>query len=121
MRNKRLLTEELVQQLPEHLGVTASGVYPLWWANLRSAGGMRLTDLGYTVFCEHFDFAHYEYSIDHAKFNLKTLVMLDRKLQMPYYIQTQKKVPVKLSLFGSKEAVWINIYGNLDKFLENYR
>jgi hypothetical protein len=32
----------------------------------------------------------------------------------------KKKLPVKIVMFGSKEAMLARLYGNLDKFLENY-
>jgi hypothetical protein len=48
------------------------------------------------------------------------LLNLDRKLQLPYYIVVKKKLPVKIVMFGSKEAMLARLYGNLDKFLENY-
>jgi hypothetical protein len=39
---------------------------------------------------------------------------------MTYYILGNKKIPVDLVMFGSKEAMLINLYGDLDKFLSNY-
>ena len=48
------------------------------------------------------------------------VLSLDRKLQMPYYIVGKKKIPVDLVMFGSKEAMLVNLYGDLDKFLRNY-
>jgi hypothetical protein len=48
------------------------------------------------------------------------VLALDRKLQMPYYIVGKKKIPVDLVMFGSKEAMLVNLYGDLDKFLRNY-
>jgi hypothetical protein len=40
---------------------------------------------------------------------------------MPYYISATKGIPRKIVFFGSQEAVWINLYGNIERFLENYK
>jgi len=45
---------------------------------------------------------------------------LDRKLQSPYYVEFRKRVQHNLILFGSQEAVLINLYGDLKKFLHSY-
>jgi hypothetical protein len=48
------------------------------------------------------------------------MLALDRKIQMPYYISATKGIPKKIVFFGSREAVMINLYGDLQKFLDNY-
>jgi len=83
---------------------------------------MRLTALGYHVFSELLDLARYEWVItDPLKFDLHVILALDRKIQMPYYILATKGVPKKIIFFGSQEAVLVNLYGDLDKFLDNYQ
>ena len=54
------------------------------------------------------------------QFNMQTVLDLDRKLEQPYYIVTKKGEPVAILFFGSKEAMMANLYGDLDKFLDNY-
>jgi hypothetical protein len=39
---------------------------------------------------------------------------------MPYYIVATKGVPKAVVFFDSKEAVLANLYGDLEKFLDNY-
>lgn len=83
---------------------------------------MRLTSLGYHVFVKDLQLEHYEYSIDDPMvFNQHIILDLDRKMQMPYYIHAVKGIPKKIVFFGSREAVMVNLYGNLQKFLENYK
>jgi hypothetical protein len=48
------------------------------------------------------------------------ILSLDRKLQMPYYIVATKGIPKSVVFFDSKEAVLANLYGDLEKFLDNY-
>lgn len=93
-----------------------------WWFNLRKNGGMRLTGPGYSIFVKELELEHYEYTIDDPMlFTQQTILDLDRKMQMPYYISATKGVPKKIVFFGSREAVMINLYGNLKQFLDNYR
>ena len=83
---------------------------------------MRLTGPGYSVFIEQLDLARYEWSIpDPHQFNQRVILALDKKIQMPYYISSTKGIPNKIVFFGSQEAVWLNLYGNLQQFLDNYK
>jgi len=122
VRDKRKLTEELIDLLPEKERTSASAVMPVWWFNLRRNGGMRLTAAGYQAFVEQLDLENYSYAIDTPLlYNQQTILKLDRKMQMPYYIQAVKGIPKKIVFFGSKEAVMVNLYGNLQQFLDNYQ
>ena len=121
VRDKRKLTEELVKQLDPDSGITVKRAMHTWWFNIRKNGGMRLTGPGHTVFTEQLDLARYEWPIsDPHQLNQHMILALDRKMQMPYYISATKGIPKKIVFFGSKEAVMINLYGDLQKFLENY-
>ncbi len=122
MRDKQRLTTELVSQLPEHLAVSVDTAMKTWWFNLRKNGGMRLTSTGFDTFVKKLELEHYSYPIDNLMlFNHETILDLDRKMQMPYYIHATKGVPKQIVFFGSKEAVMVNLYGNLQQFLDNYR
>lgn len=122
MRDKRKLTETLVAQLDPGLGFTADTAYTTWWYNIRPNGGMRLTALGYQIFVERLELEHYSYTIDDPLvFNQHTILKLDRKMQMPYYIHAIKGIPKQIVFFGSQEAVMVNLYGNLQQFLDNYK
>ena len=121
MRDKRKLTEELINLLPEEQRISVASAIPSWWFNLRRNGGMRLTGLGYQVFADDLELEHYSYAInDPLLFNQQTILKLDRKMQMPYYIEAKKGIPKRIIFFGSKEAVMVNLYGNLQQFLDNY-
>ena len=83
---------------------------------------MRLTGPGYAVLVQQLDLVTYEFDIPNPlELNQRRLLDLDRKLQMPYYIHAVKGIPKKIIMFGSQEAVWVNLYGNLQQFLDNYR
>jgi hypothetical protein len=121
VRDKHLLTQQLIELLPELDRIPVDAALPVWWFNIRRTGGMRLTGIGYDVLSRRLDLEHYEYAItDPLSFNKRLMLKLDRKMQMPYYISATKGIPKKIVFFGSKEAVMVNLYGNLEQFLDNY-
>ena len=121
MRDKQKLTAQLVAQLPDQYRVSTETARTTWWFNIRPSGGMRLTDVGCRAFKERLDVKHYEYRIqDPFSINQKTILKLDRLLQEPYYIVTVKARVAAILFFGSKEAMLVNLYGDLEKFLDNY-
>ena len=122
MRDKKKLTKELIALLPEEQQIGVTSTMHTWWFNIRRDGGMRLTGMGYQAFVEELDLEHYAYTIDNPLlFTQQTILKLDRKMQMPYYIHAVKGIPKKIIFFGSKEAVMVNLYGNLQQFLDNYQ
>lgn len=121
VRDKQLLTQQLVQQLDISLAITARQAMNSWWFNLRKTGGMRLTKTGHDAFKQDLDLTHYEFTVDDpSNFTQHLILDLDRKMQMPYYIHAVKGVPKKVIFFGSQEAVMVNLYGDLKKFIDNY-
>lgn len=83
---------------------------------------MRLTGTGYVAFTQDLELEHYDFVIDDPmQFNQQMILDLDRKMQMPYYVHAVKGIPKKIVFFGSREAVMVNLYGNLKKFLDNYQ
>ena len=122
MRDKLTLTQQLVENLSTDSAVSVATAMRTWWFNRRKTGGMRLTGPGYAAFVQQLDLLTYEFGIPNPlELNQRRLLDLDRKLQMPYYIHAVKGIPKKIIMFGSHEAVWVNLYGDLQKFLDNYR
>ena len=82
---------------------------------------MRLTHEGYNAFVNELDLECYEFHIpEKTKFSQRTVLELDRRLNMPYYIKRDRHRVSKLIFFSSREAVLVNLYGDLEKFLQNY-
>jgi len=120
VRDKTKLTQQLIDLIPGDQHPTVESILPIWWYNLRKNGGMRLTTAGYTTFTKILELEHYQYNInDPVSFTQQTVLDLDRKLQMPYYIHVVKGLPRQVIFFGSREAMLANLYGNLSRFLEN--
>ena len=121
VRDKRKLTETLVKQLDPELGITVETALSLWWYNLRAGGGMRLTQAGYETFTRLLKLEHYDYNLKPFDLNSKIIIAMDRRLQQPYYIVTKKMMPMQIVFFGSKEAMMANLYGDIKKFIDNYK
>jgi hypothetical protein len=120
VRDKYLLTKELINHLPDPYKITEEEALALWWLNLRRNGGLRLTKIGYEALCKHIKLEHYNYNVEPFSINSKMVIALDRKLQHPWFIIFHKQMPRTLVFFGSKEAMMVNLYGDLKKFLDNY-
>ena len=120
MRDKLKLTEALVAELPEDFAEPVEVAVRTWWSNIRRTGGMRLTDHGFYVLDRVLGLAHYGIDIKSTTATQRIVLTLDRKLQTPYYIEIDKRIPVRVHMFGSKEAMTAQLYGDLEKFLNNY-
>lgn len=82
---------------------------------------MRLTQQGYAVFVKDLELEYYEFSIPPAaQFTYGTILALDQRLQTPYYLVKDRGRFVKIVFFGSREAVLVNLYGDIAKFMDNY-
>ncbi len=104
---RKLLSEFPIGQIPsEERALTT------WWHNLRTTGGMRLTDCGYKVFTERLKLESWTIDIKDVRPMLyhRTLLEMDRKLQWPYYIDLKNKC---LVLFSSKDAVMATLQGDV--------
>jgi len=122
VRNQRQqLTHDLVSRLDPELGITNKIATKTWWHNIRSTGGMRLTHAGYHIFDQVLELTHYTFDItDPKSMTSDRLLEMDKKIQTPYYIMAKHTVPRKIVLFGSSEAVMINLYGDFERWFDNY-
>ena len=116
MVNKNELTQTLVELLPDSLSVTKEKALKTWYCNIRSNGGLRLTDYGYKAF-QFLEIESWTVPIEFKNLNKKGLLALDRKLTFPYYIDSKNK---QIVMFSSREAMLATLYGDLQKFLDSY-
>ena len=82
--------------------------YPIWWANVRKDGGLRLTDEGFKFVINHLKLVSWSYKLDRDNIKSQTLLDLDKHIDCPYWISKSK---TKLVLFGEETAVLMNLYG----------
>ena len=84
-----------------------------WYYNLRSSGGFRLTALGYQAL-KTAAMNSWSIDINHRDLTKSNLLILDRKLNWPYYIDARLK---KLVLFSSRDAVMATLYGDVKSWI----
>jgi hypothetical protein len=118
--HKSQITQAIIDQLPADSAVSLEFAMNHWWVNIRSSGGLRLTESGYQVLTE-LEVPSYSVDLDPMKFDRWMILNLDRKMRAPYYIIAKKKIPQRIIMFNSRDAMMASLYGDLEKFLENYR
>jgi hypothetical protein len=115
MLTKQQITEHILSGLPEDDRPTYDEACKAWWMNFREGGGFRLTNAGYmaigTCDLETYSFAVPTNIVAIARH----LLILDKKLDCPYYIKIGKNP--QIVLFGSKQAVMLAMYGDLEKWM----
>jgi hypothetical protein len=115
MLDKVQLTQQILQGLPSDDCPAFDEAYAAWWIDSRAVGGMRLTTAGYQAIAT-FDIKLYVFDISAGMALLpRHLLLLDRKLDCPYYLKTGKKP--QITLFGSEQALMLTMYGDFDRFM----
>lgn len=119
MKNRHDITQAVINLLPSHQQMSVDDATKVWYRNIRTDGGARLTDLGFQTF-KMLDIESWSIALENIKqlrVNKSMLLALDRKITFPYYIDFPGQ---QLILFSSREAMLATLYGDLQKFLENY-
>ena len=115
MLTKLQITEHILAGLPEDDRPTYDEACKAWWMNFRDGGGFRLTNAGYMAIgtC---DLETYSFDSPTSLVAIaRHLLTLDKKLDCPYYLKIGKRP--QIVLFGSKQAVMLAMYGDLEKWL----
>lgn len=112
MSNRHQLTETIIDQLAVDQKPSLDFAMHAWWVNLRSEGGMRLTNTGYEVFC---NLNLEKFAFDIPPLLPKHLIALDQNLTCPYWLRLGRKT--QIVLFGSKESVLMALYGDINRFV----
>lgn len=92
-----------------------------WWANLRSTGGLRLTEAGYEAFTqaeiEAYLFQGKKLGLVEDFIALNTMYLkLDRRLPCPYYLGYPGPV-LRLWVYDSRVGMMIELHGTLLDYL----
>ena len=115
MITKEEITQKILQGLPEDDRPTYDEACKSWWMNFRDGGGFRLTDAGYMAL-NTWNFETYTFAVPPNLVAIaRHLLILDKKLNCPYYIKIGKNP--QIVLFGSKQAVMLAMYGDLEKWM----
>jgi len=116
MLSKHHVTQQVLANLPDSERIGFDEAMMSWWMNFRQGGGMRLTEAGYTALacC---DLETYTFDVHPGlPRRLGQLLILDKKLNCPYFIRLGKNP--QLVLFGGEQATMLALYGDLEKFLQ---
>lgn len=115
--NKRNFVRHILGLLPD-IDIDEETALVSWYQNIRNSGGLRLSPLGYQAFMTA-GIEHWSVSFGGAVRHLSvpTLMGMDKKMKYPYYLDFKKK---QIVTFSSREAMLATLYGDLQKFLENY-
>ena len=115
MLTKQSITQQILTGLPEDDRPTLEEALQSWWMNFRDGGGLRLTNAGFMAFgtC---DLETYSFAVPTNLVAIaRHLLILDKKLDCPYYIKIGKNP--QIVLFGSRQAVMLAMYGDLEKWM----
>ena len=115
MFDKSQLTQQILQGLPPDDCPVFDQAFAAWWMDSREGSGQRLTTAGYQAITT-FDIKMYVFDIPPDMPLLpRHLLLMDRKLDCPYYLKTGKKP--QITLFGSEQALMMTMYGDLNRFM----
>ena len=115
MFNKKILTQQLIDQLPGEDRPDFETAAHAWWQDWRTDDGLRLTTEGRDLL-DHLGYESHSFEIPNTIAIIpRNLLILERKLTCPYHIQLSKKP--RLTLYGSKEATLFALFNNPDKFM----
>ena len=115
MPNKAAITQRLIEQLDSQDRPDLETATTAWWMDWRTDKGLRLTTEGRDLF-DHLGYESHCFEIPNIIAIIpKNLLILERKLTCPYYIQLGKKP--RLTLYGSKEATLFALFNDPVKFM----
>ena len=119
IQNKKLIvTEEMLCTFPENARHDTRTALIKWWINSRVNGGFRLTNQGFKIL-EKMQYENYVFEAKHIS-TPKNLLLMDKNIECPYYIDGLGCYKSKLIIFGSKEATIIKLYGDFNRFLRTF-
>jgi hypothetical protein len=124
---KKQLTEQMIlwYNASHENQIGYAEAFKVFWLNTRTHGGLRLTDQGHALFSDN-DVGKYEFDIPTVGMTNNEMLLLDKKLNTPYYIMRLKipksrgalSLPCVLVLYGHEEATMLTLHGDLKRFLE---
>lgn len=117
--DKRQLTEQLLGLMPG-TSLSIDQALRSWWYSRNSTSGLRLTDIGYDAFTDDLDLESYLFNVEHIVPSPRVILQLSKLIACPYYIERTKLRWLNLHLFGSRQAVELTLYGDLQRYLSSF-
>lgn len=113
-------TQRMWLMLPDAIqhSRTLTQIEQEWWYDARPNGGWRLTTQGFVDFTHQLQLQSWRFDFAELGINSRSLLKLKHYLVCPYAI-TDTRTATKLTVFDSRIAVTINLYGQVDTWLKS--
>jgi len=126
--SKKLITEIVIKELPDDhpdKSISVEKLFMKYWVTGRSSNILRLSKQGYEAFLAA-GLQEYSYKINTNllskklnNINVHNLTLKMGKLfKCPWYFSKPNSSFISVSLFDSKVAMFINLYGSIENYLE---
>jgi len=121
-KSRQSLTQTLCD-LAKKYPVDYATAMKTWWWNKYSGNSLRLTVDGFLTLTDDVGLEYYTWRLEEPlRVTPQILLKLDRKLENPYYVRFGGKKEMfihALILFAEKEATYLNLVDDLNKFLDS--
>ncbi len=115
MNRKAEITRRVLALLPDADRPQFETAMNAWWRNLRTQGGLALTDQGLRVFKDQALLECHEFAIPRDQpISQGMLLRLDRGHEWPYHMDKKRRI----TFFGSREAMMMALYGNFGHYVD---
>ena len=91
-----------------------------WWHDTRDDGGWRLSWSGYVDISDVLHQESWDFDFTTRDIAAWQYLRLKKHINTPYYI-VQNRKHTKLSVFDSKLAMMINLYGDVNRWIASLR
>lgn len=119
-RKKEAITKAMIGTFAKDSKPNIQTAYNKWWMNTRINGGLRLTSAGFKVL-SGMNYSTYKFKVENL-ITTKHMILMDERLQGPYYLNRKTRLNYNLIMFGSEDATMLNLYGgDFKSFIESYR
>jgi hypothetical protein len=105
------VTELFLQQLKSDIDLDAA--MEAWWWDSRPGSGLRLSDIGFAAVMM---LPHWQFDIPDSILTPRNLLALDRFMTCAYFLRRHRRQHC-LILFGDRESMMANLYGDVERFI----
>ena len=108
------------KQLPTAIqeNISLESIQIQWWHDARPNGGWRLSWAGLVDFTDVLHVESWDFDFVSREIQPWMLLKLKKHLTVPYYITDNRK-HTRLTVLDSKQAVMINLYGEVEKWIKS--
>jgi hypothetical protein len=113
-------TLQMWRQLPAAIHETMSleTVQLQWWHDSRADGGWRLSWTGLVDLTDVLHIESWDFDFATREIQPWMLLKLKKNVSVPYYITDNRK-HTRITVLDSKQAVMINLYGQVEKWIKS--